>query len=56
MEEKHQDYKNKLSRKSDKKWKTLEKKQEIFISTNIEVQTEKAEVRNNLKKEELLID
>ena len=54
MEEKHQDYKHKLTRKRNKKWKTLEKNWGIFLSTNIEVQGEKAEVRKNLKKEELL--
>ena len=56
LEEKHQDYKNQLTRKRDKKWKTLEKYREIFMSTNIEVQREKAKVRNNLEKEELLTD
>ena len=56
LEEEHQDYKNKLTRKRDKKWKTLEKNPEIFMSTNIEVQREKTEVRNNLEKEELLTD
>ena len=54
LEKKHQEYKNKLTRKRDKKWKTLEKNREIFMSTNIEVQREKAEVCNNLDKEELL--
>ena len=56
LEEKHQEYKNKLTRKRDKKWKTLEKNRKIFMSTNIEVQREKAEVRNNLDREELLTD
>ena len=32
------------------------KNREIFMSTNTEVQREKAEVCNNLDKEELLID
>ena len=54
LEQKHQDYKNKLTRKRDKKWKILEKNQEIFKSANIEVQREKTEVRKNLEKEELL--
>ena len=49
LEEKHQDcFKFTCERK--KKWKTLEKTQEIFFSTNV-VQREKAEVRNNLEKE-----
>ena len=52
LEEKHQDYKNKHTHKRDNKWKTLEKNREIFMSTNIEVQREKAEVRNNLEREE----
>ena len=56
LEEKHQDYKNKLTHKRDNKWKTLEKNREIFMSTNIEVQREKAEVRNNLEREELITD
>ena len=56
LEEKHQEYKNKLTRKRDKKWKTLEKNREIFMSTNIEIHREKAEVRNKLDKEELLTD
>ena len=47
LEKKHQEYKNKLTRKRDKKWKTLEKNREIFMSTNIEGRREKAEVRNN---------
>ena len=54
LEEKHQDYKNTLTRKRDKKWKILEKNREIFKSANIEVQREKTEVRKNLEKEELL--
>ena len=54
LEEKHQDYKNKLTHKRDNKWKTLEKNREILMSTNIEVQREKAKVRNNLEREELL--
>ena len=54
LEKKHQEYKNKLTRKGDNKWKTLEKIREIFMSTNIEVQREKAEVCNNLDEEELL--
>ena len=49
LEEEHQDYKNKLTRKRDKKRKTLEK---IFMFTNMEVQREKKEVRNNLEKED----
>ena len=56
LEEKHQEYKNNLARKRDKKCKTLEKDREIFMSNNIEVQREKAEVRNNLDEEELLTD
>ena len=56
LEEKDQEYKNNLTRKRDKKWKTLEKNRAIFMSTNIEVQREKAEVQNNLAKEELLTD
>ena len=56
LEEKHQEYENKLTRKRDKKWKTLEKNREIFMSTNMEVQREKEEVQNNLDKEELLTD
>ena len=35
LEEKHQDYKNKLTRKKDKKWKILEKNRQIFKSANI---------------------
>ena len=35
---------------------TLEKDREIFMSNSIEVQREKAEVRNNLDEEELLTD
>ena len=54
LEKKHQDYKNKLTRKRDKKWKILEKNREIFKSANIKVQREKTEVRKNLEKEELL--
>ena len=50
LEEKHQDCKNKFTCERKKKWKTLEKTQEIFFSTNV-VQREKAEVRNNLEKE-----
>ena len=56
LEEKHQDYKNKLTRKRDKKWKTLEKNLEIFKSTKMEVQRENTEVRKNLEKEQLLTD
>ena len=56
LEEKHQEYKTKLIRKRDKKWKTLEKNRDISISTNIEVQSKKAKVRNNLDKEKLLTD
>ena len=43
--------KNKVTRKKDKKWKTLEKKRETFMSTNIEVYRKKTEVRNNLDRE-----
>ena len=56
LEEKHQDYKNKLTHKRDNKWKTLEKNREVLMSTNTEVQREKAKVRNNLEREELLTD
>ena len=56
LEKKHQEYKNKLTRKRDKKRKTLEKNREIFMSTNTEVQREKAEICNSLNKEELLTD
>ena len=34
----------------------MEKNQQIFMSTNTEVQKEKAEVQKNLEKEELLTD
>ena len=54
LEEKHQNYKNKLTRKKDKKWKILETNREIFKSVNIEIQREKTEVRKNLEKEKLL--
>ena len=38
---------------TDKKWKTSQKSQEIFLFTNIEVQGEKTKVWNYLEKEEL---
>ena len=50
LEEKHQDCNNKFTRERKKKWKTLKKNQEIFLSTNV-VQREITKVRNNLEKE-----